>query len=429
MDILFVFCNCFSCFIINVILFQFMGSSYKKNFCHKYIYVLVQILVVFGMSFVNLLNIFTVNLVAWCVVVAAAAGILYYEDIDKPLRRILECEALLLCLSVCEALGVIALEWGLQIAGSAKMDASMQQCLEVIFSKIIVIFLYYLVISKFMKKRDIPHSKAHYFIYMIMLVYSLINMLVAIEIFVNGNVSYLCVVNMACIVLADLYLLHFVNVEDEKNYYEKQVKVLEQQANVQYEYYLALVKKCDQSVRILHDVKKHIKMIHELYESGQAKVADEYVNEIVEMLSPLVPVNYTGNPILNILLTDKEMIMKEMGITMNMEIDYINLDFLDPMDVTTIFGNLLDNAIEAVQKVEGEKSIYIKLAAYRQMVAVRIENSCHAIRWRNGLPVSEKDKNGGIGLLNVRRSIEKYDGDLKLYQEKGKFVAELFLNE
>lgn len=361
-------------------------------------------------------------------IVAAAAGFLYYEDMDRSPRRILTCEALLLCLTVCEALGVIAINWVLKLADDANMNAAMRQCLEVVFSKIVVIFLYYLVISRLMKKREIPHSGTHDFIYVVMLVYSLINMLVAIEIFRDGDISYLCVINMVCIVLIDLYLLHFINVEDEKNYYAGQLKMLEQQAGTQYEYYLALVKKCDRSVQILHDVKKHIKMIHELYESGQEKTADEYVNEISDMLNQLVPVNYTGNPILNILLTEKELVMKERGISLDMEIDPVNLEFLDPMDVTTIFGNLLDNAVEAVQKAEGEKKIFIKLAAYHKMVAVRIENTCNPVTWKNGLPVSAKDKDGGIGLLNVRRSIEKYDGNLQIREEKGKFIAELFLN-
>ena len=46
----------------------------------------------------------------------------------------------------------------------------------------------------------------------------------------------------------------------------------------------------------------------------------------------------------------------------------------------------------------------------------------------NGFPVSNKGKNGGIGLLNVQSSIKKYDGDLTLKNDGNKFAAELFLN-
>ena len=122
----------------------------------------------------------------------------------------------------------------------------MLYCLEVTFSKVILIFLYYTFINRFVKKSDVPYSKTRYIMYGIILLYSLINMSVIVENFKNGEENYLCAVNMGCIVLADLYLLYFVKMADEKNYYEKQLIALEQQAKVQYEYYLTQAKKYDQ---------------------------------------------------------------------------------------------------------------------------------------------------------------------------------------
>ena len=65
---------------------------------------------------------------------------------------------------------------------------------------------------------------------------------------------------------------------------------------------------------------------------------------------------------------------------------------------------------------------------FQEIVAVTVENDCNPVRWRVGMPVSEKGENRGIGLLNVRKSIDKYDGDLKLRESNGKFIAEFFLN-
>ena len=61
------------------------------------------------------------------------------------------------------------------------------------------------------------------------------------------------------------------------------------------------------------------------------------------------------------------------------------------------------------------------------MIVVSIENNCNEVKWKNGFPVSNKGKNGGIGLLNVQSSIKKYDGDLTLKNDGNKFAAELFL--
>jgi len=63
-----------------------------------------------------------------------------------------------------------------------------------------------------------------------------------------------------------------------------------------------------------------------------------------------------------------------------------------------------------------------------KIIVVSIENNCNEVKWKNGLPVSNKEKGGGIGLLNVQSSIKKYDGNLTLKYIGNKFIAELFLN-
>ena len=92
------------------------------------------------------------------------------------------------------------------------------------------------------------------------------------------------------------------------------------------------------------------------------------------------------------------------------------------------FEALLDNAIEAAANADGDKYIFIKISAYHKMTVVHIENSCGNVKWKKRMPVSDKGKGRGIGLLNVKQSIDKYDGNLQLKQDGNKFVADLFLN-
>lgn len=70
--------------------------------------------------------------------------------------------------------------------------------------------------------------------------------------------------------------------------------------------------------------------------------------------------SYTENPILNILLTDKNAVMQEKGIHSDIKIDNVELSYIEPIDITTIFGNLLDNAIEAAANVDGENTFLLK---------------------------------------------------------------------
>lgn len=425
---LLLLCNGFSCFIITTILFQFMEIKYKRSFSQKYIYVVAEIIIVVCTTCINLFNNSIMNLVVWEMLVALVVYLLYYENVNKPARRVVESEALMISMSVCESLGVIVLEWLLQVININNIDSIMLYCLEVTFSKLILIFLYYAFINRFIQKNDVPGTKIQYIIYGVIFLYSLVNMIVIIKNFNDGQKSYLCAVNMGCIVLADLCLLYYTKMINEKNFYENQVKALEQQASMQYKYYLSQNQKYEQTVRILHDVNKHIKFIEELYETEQGNIASNYASEIRNILKPLIPRHFTENPILNILLTDKQAIMKEKDIAFDIDIENVDVTFIEPIDVTTIFGNLLDNAIEATEKIENNKFIHIKISAYRKILVVKIENSCGDIKWKNGMPISDKGLNRGIGLINVKNKIEKYHGDLTLKQENNRFIAELFLN-
>lgn len=195
-----------------------------------------------------------------------------------------------------------------------------------------------------------------------------------------------------------------------------------------YEEYMAQIEKYNQTVRILHDVDKHIRAIENWYGTEREHTAGEYAEAIRSTLAPLIPISYTENSILNILLTDKNAVMQEKGIHSDIKIDNVELSYIEPIDITTIFGNLLDNAIEAAANAGGEKYIFIKISAYHKMTVVHIENSCGKVKWKKRMPVSDKGKGRGIGLLNVKQSIDKYDGDLQLKQDGNRFVADLFLN-
>lgn len=236
------------------------------------------------------------------------------------------------------------------------------------------------------------------------------------------------VLNLGCIVLADLYLLYLIKIMSEKSFLEYEVKSMEKQADLQYKYYVRQEQKYNKTLGILHDVNKHIKTIEQLYLKGNTEIAAEYTKQIGGMLQPLISVKYTGNPILDILLADYISIMDEKRIDFEIKVENVKMDFIDAMDIATIFGNLLDNAIEACDNIEKDKKIFMKIGAYHKMISIRMENNCTTVKWKNGVPISEKGQNRGMGLLNVRRSIEKYDGSIKLEEEDGIFIVDIFLN-
>ena len=428
--ILMALCYLISCLIVTCIVFQFMDERYHRTYQSRLVYVWSGIGNTIFMAALNLLGIPVLNLSAWLVLVGIGTDILYYENSIKRLKRIAECEALLIVITFTEAFGVLLVKWILLAAKIQIRNAVMATCLEVTVSKIVVIFVYFTAIRGVVKKHPAVHSKMQHTTCFVILLYSFINMLAIIQGLSHDLNSGIFAVNMCCIVLADLYLLYFIKATDEKKSYDMKVRALEQQAKLQYDYYLQQDQKYNQTLQILHDVNRHIQSIKELSASGNAEETKKYAEQIGGILKPLIPTRYTGNAILDILLSDKVRQVEDKGIDFVVNLDGICFDFMEAIDITTIFGNLLDNALEACEAVQGKPDKMIMLTAerFQEIVSVTVENDCNPVRWRAGMHVSEKGENRGIGLLNVRKSIDKYDGDLKLWESKGKFMAEFFLN-
>ena len=98
------------------------------------------------------------------------------------------------------------------------------------------------------------------------------------------------------------------------------------------------------------------------------------------------------------------------------------VDFIEPLDVSTIFGNGLDNAIEASEKLP------VKAGKMQNFFSVLIENNCLQ---DSGNTKSRTTKNDdflhGFGISNMRKAVEKYDGQLMTKCENGKFTLKILI--
>lgn len=105
------------------------------------------------------------------------------------------------------------------------------------------------------------------------------------------------------------------------------------------------------------------------------------------------------------------------------------LGFLEPMDVITLFGNLLENAIEACKSCAGQKHILLEIRNQYEMLAIRIENTVEdEVYLVDGRPVHPGEKSTGIGTLNVVRCVDKYGGSILYSNNPGCFTCDILLN-
>lgn len=432
----FIFGILISCFINSSIIFQFIEERYERTYYNKSAYILLKMGTILSLMFINGIEVPILNMLSWISIFSIIVIMLYTENGRSFLQRVFEIIILILVLSICETVGYSIFEFILWKFGINNIHEGMLQCINMTFSKLVIIAFYYLVISRIWKPRNqSKFTLTQYIVHIVMIVYSIVNLVVIIviisgELVTSFTERLLLLINMFCIVFADFYFIYFTKFTEENGQLKLKLKLLEQQSDLQYEYYKDQEEKYNESVKILHDVNKHLDMIKEIYELDKANEAKKYTNEIKQILQPLILKEYTTNPILNIILNDKKRCATLHNIEFKMEIGNIDLSFMELAEISTVFGNLLDNAIEACDMVFGKlKFINMKLDTYNDFIVIHVSNTSNKIiKWDNGKPISNKGKNHGIGLLNVESVIKKYNGSILLEEENGVFSCNIIFN-
>ncbi|MCR5491702.1 MAG: ATP-binding protein [Bacilli bacterium] len=179
-----------------------------------------------------------------------------------------------------------------------------------------------------------------------------------------------------------------------------------------------------------HDLK------HQIHELGHRKsIANETIQEITSLVDIYDSDIKTGNPSMDMILTEKSRLCSKRGIRFSIMADGKALSRLSESDVYSLLGNIIDNAIEAtVQLPEDQRSISLNIHRIKGFSSVVEENpfvleNLHF--GKDGLPITSKEnkENHGFGIKSIAYVAKKYDGDLKIESGGGIFHLSLLLPE
>ena len=178
-----------------------------------------------------------------------------------------------------------------------------------------------------------------------------------------------------------------------------------------------------------HDLKHQIAVLRS---EEDPKKREEFLNRMEEEIRQYEAQNKTGNKVLDTVLTTKSLYCAKHGITFTCVADGTLLDFMDVMDICSIFGNALDNAIECEVKIpEKEKRlIHVTVSKQKQFLILRFENYCEeTLQYQEGTPVTTKKEKEfhGYGLKSIQYTVNKYEGAVSVNLEDNWFELKVLI--
>lgn len=246
------------------------------------------------------------------------------------------------------------------------------------------------------------------------------------------NFQILISICLIGLLFANMYTVKIYSNTEKVNRENLAMKLAMQKDESDAEYYKMLQEQYDGQRVLVHDVKNHMQVIDSLAADGKCSEIQSYIEKWGFDKAFQKQSRYCDNGILNIIVSKLAKDCEENGIDFHCDIRDKSVDFIDDVDISALFGNLLSNAFEAARFSEDkiiELDIIIKPT--QKTTIIHIINSCQDEPKRNndGLFISRKDDkdNHGLGQKSIARIVKKYKGQADNYYNNKKKQFELVI--
>ena len=186
------------------------------------------------------------------------------------------------------------------------------------------------------------------------------------------------------------------------------------------------------NARLFHDFHNHIEALHSYLEKDKAEEAAKYLESLRSPIEAVTQPVWVGDEAVDYLLSSKIALAASRDIQVNCNIEYPQHTNIRSVDLVTILGNLLDNALEAVEGTEGNlRFINLTIRRINEMLIIKLENGCKTapVITEGELKTTKQDTDlHGWGLKSVRTTAEHYDGTVEAEYGGGRFCTVVTLS-
>ena len=205
--------------------------------------------------------------------------------------------------------------------------------------------------------------------------------------------------------------------EQEKNYYQNQCQLMQNAV--------------EDTRRFHHDISNHFSIVEAFLEDHKTNEASQYLQELIQKEEKKsVLYSTSGNIVVDSIINYKLRSVSDWNVAVTVDIVIPTELPIEIVDLSTILTNLLDNAVQALQKTDGKRELKIAMTYRKGMLFVAVKNTYPGkVHYENGEIVTTKEdtESHGYGLKNVESAAEKYDGICQLHHNDVYFDAEVAL--
>lgn len=250
----------------------------------------------------------------------------------------------------------------------------------------------------------------------------------------NSEIKLYILIGMACIVLADIMTYYFFVVINRE--YENTMKatLLEQQNENLKNNITDNEAFVNEMKTVRHDIKHQLFTILKYIDDNKTDEAKEYIGVLTNNYLPHI-LSYieTGNTAFDAVVNAKIAVCNQKHIFMEVNVKKGTHFQLSSSDIAVLFGNLLDNAIEAAQFTD-EKRITLDIQNNESYFIISVKNSIKStvLQTNADLITSKNDKAlHGIGIKSIKNIVNKNNGMIQFYEEENQFCCHIMvaLNE
>lgn len=299
--------------------------------------------------------------------------------------------------------------------------------LAIIVSKIILVIAYVVILKN--KSKDPSENSFWYKLILIPFfsVFAITNLMKVALIY--PDVKEYILVGMLCIVAANIMVYYFYTLL--RHEYENKIKIsLLERDNENAKRSIREASVFTAEMRnVKHDIENHLLAISGLLHHDCKYEALEYIDGIHKNLPSSLKIIETGSPVLDAILNSKAAVCKQKGIFITISVEKHSLDNIDMTDIGILFGNLLDNALEASENTD-EKRIGVEVCRTGMYLSIIVSNSIFESVLLKAEPfetTKSSKSDHGIGLKNVKRIVDKYNGIIDYYEQAGQLYCHIAL--